>query len=83
MAKKNSMQIAYLKEIAKLKKTINQNVPEIYACFIKVMYEKGMSFEEIEDIVIGTQTSWNENVDRMDTMIDWCLEVTGIDVKGL
>lgn len=75
--------MAMYKQMAKLEKTIKNNVAEVYACFIKVLYEEGNDLETIEALVLKTQDAWVENVDRMDTMIEWCEEVTGIDVKAI
>lgn len=83
MAKKTSMEMAYLKEIAKFKKLVKSNVTEIYACLIKVMYEKGISVDDIIEIVNASQQAWIENVDRYDTMIKWCEEVTGIELESI
>lgn len=84
----NQTQIAYYKEIAKLdkqikelKECINRNVAEIYACFTLVLYKDGWDADEIEEIFTRTLEVWNENVGRMDTIIDWCENETGISIR--
>lgn len=81
MAKNNQL-IELAKTKARLEKEIKLVVPEIYACFCKVLYDRGFDPEEIEEIFEKTQKVWNESIDRMDNMIDWCLETTGIELRG-
>ena len=77
--KKNQWLIEQYKEIerqkAELKKATSNNVPEIYACFAKVLIEEmGNSVEEVTSLFARTQEVWNEIVehDEVKNMIDWC-----------
>ena len=80
--KKNSYLIEQAKQLAKLEKHIKTVIPEIYACFAKVLYDRGMSADDIEALFAETQTVWNENVDRMDSMIEWVADTTGIELRS-
>lgn len=76
------MNKALINEYKRLQKTINQVVPEIYACFAKVLYDEGWSTEQIEVLFGQTQELWNENVNNMDDMITHVYKTTGIDVRA-
>lgn len=79
----NKAVIEYMKAKAKLEKETKMLVPEIYACFCKVLFEDcHLDAESIEKIFWKTQQLWTENIDRMDDMIAWCEESTGINLKG-
>lgn len=80
--RKNSYVIEQAKQLEKLKKHITNVIPEIYACFAKVLYRRGCTPDEIEDIFMETQQVWNENVDRMDSMIEWVADTTGIELRS-
>lgn len=79
---KNNQVIELAKAKARLEKEIKLVVPEVYACFCKALYDRGWNPEDIEDLFCDTQRLWNENLDMMDNMIDWCLETTGIECRG-
>lgn len=73
--------IAQAKALAKLKQLTNNNVPQIYACFCKVLTEKhGYTPEQIAELFRETQDCWNEITERdeIKDMIAWCEQTTGI-----
>lgn len=81
--------IEQAKEIEKLKKRLkeaaNQNVPELYACFGKVLFDEyKWSPDEIEALFIKTSNLWNDLVqnDNVSGMIDWCEQTTGITLRS-
>lgn len=78
----DKIKIEQLKQIERLKKEIKKVVPEVYACFAKVLYEKGWEADQIEDLFMLTQKAWNESYDHMEGMLEWVSETTGIDVRG-
>lgn len=76
-------QIELMRRLKKLEELTKRNVPEIYACFAKVLYEEyNMDGDQIEELFNRTQEVWNENAERMDTMVQWCEETTGICLRG-
>lgn len=75
--------IEQMKQLAKLKNETKKIVPEVYACFCKVLYDSGWTPDDIETLFIATQTLWQDNLDSMDNMIDWCANTTGIEVRTL
>lgn len=69
------------KERKALKEATMSLVPQIYACFAKVLYEDYKHTPAyIEKMFRRTQEVWDELVetDEMDNMIDWCEQSTGI-----
>lgn len=78
----NKTNILVARELARIQKKIKQLIPEIYSCFCFVLYNRGWTAEQIEDLFAETQETWNANADRMDTMIEWCEKETGILVAG-
>lgn len=88
MAKKNQWLIEQYKQVErqkrKLKEATKQNVPEIYACFCKVLYEDYHHTPEyIQKLFARTQEVWNELVenDSVERMVEWCEKTTGIDLR--
>lgn len=82
--KKNQILIEQYKQLQRLKNATRNNIPELYACFAKVLIEDcGMSVEEVEEIFTLTQETWRDLVDndKMDNMVQWCEETTGISLR--
>lgn len=75
-------QVEQFKELQKLKRRINQVIPEVYACFAKALYDNGMDADDIEALFMQTQELWQENAESMDDMIQWVSDTTGIEVRG-
>ena len=72
---------AYEEEKARLRWECNNLVPEIYACFCKVLIEDyGKSDDEVNTLFIRTQEVWNElvNKEEISDMISWCEKTTGM-----
>lgn len=80
--KKNSYLIEQAKAIEKLRKLTQRNVPEIYACFAKVLIDNGNSVDDVCELFKQTQTLWNELVEHeeIDGMVAWCEQTTGISL---
>lgn len=83
MAKKTQGQMAVIRQMAALQKKLKTDVPEIYACMIKVLYDNGWGVPDIEDFVKQSQALWVDNTQMMTEMIDWVEETTGICVRSL
>lgn len=84
---KNNYFIQQAKEIERIKKelkeAINTNTAHIYACFCKVLYDSyGWDDEQIAELFGLTDKLWDENLDRMDSMIEWCEKTTGIEIRS-
>lgn len=78
---KNSKDIALYREMARLRKKCNELVPEVYACFAKVLVEEyKWDADQVGELFSQTQRTWNEIVkkDEVSGMIAWCEETTGI-----
>lgn len=77
---KSKLETMQMQEIARLRKKCNELVPELYACFCKVLYDNGMDAETIEILFNETTNLWNELVEHNEVknMIDWCEQTTGI-----
>lgn len=82
MAKKNKPMIAIYKTYETLRHYCRELIPNLYAAFCLVLYERGMDADTIEEIVLATQTKWQENVGQEGDMIRRCEELTGIEVRG-
>lgn len=84
--KQNKWLIQQAKEIAILKKQLKEEtVPELYACFCKVLIEDyGKTGDEVEELFKKTEDVWNELVenDEIKHMVDWCEATTGISLRG-
>jgi len=81
MAKKSkSYLIEQHKALAKLRKLTNDIVPQIYACFCKVLIENGNTPEDVAELFNRTQIVWNEITEsnEIEDMIKWCEATTGI-----
>lgn len=78
MAKNNSL-IAQYKYLYRKASDIT---PSVYASIAIPLVEKyGWSGDEVEDLFQMSQDIWQENAtDRM-TMLEKCLELTGIDLR--
>lgn len=79
--------IEQMKQLAKMQKDIKRQVsntlPAMYACIAKVLFEKyKMDGDTIADVFYETEKAWQEATGREDTMIEWCEEVTGIEIRG-
>lgn len=64
-----------------LKRVTNENVPEIYACFAKILIdEMGNTAEEVQHLFTRTQELWTELVEHNEvgSMIEWCEKTTGV-----
>ena len=67
------------------KQPTNQNVPELYACFGKVLFDEyKWSPDEIEALFVKTSNLWNDLVqnDNVSGMIDWCEQTTSITLRS-
>lgn len=83
---KNQANILLAKQLEQLRKRTSELIPEIYSAFCKVLYEKyGWTADQIADLFADTQEAWQEIVDKNDvnTMIEWCEQLTGIELKGM
>lgn len=75
--------IEQAKQIALLKKRLEETTQEVYACFCKVLYEKyGWNFEQITALFARTEEAWNECIENntVQNMVAWCEEVTNFSV---
>ncbi len=87
---KNKWDLLMAQELAKQQKATKhleqftkKVVPEIYACFCKILYEDyGWEFETIKELFSRTENAWNENADRIDDMITEVEELTGIKLMS-
>lgn len=87
--KKNQWLIEQAKTIEKqkrdLKNATKNNVPEIYACFAKVLIDEYKNTpEEVVTLFARTQEVWTELVqnDSVHTMVEWCEKVTGVKLAN-
>lgn len=84
---KNNYFINQVKEIERLKMQLKEGITthtaHIYACFCKVLFDSyGWDAEQIAELFSLTDRLWDENLERMDSMIDWCEETTGIEIRS-
>lgn len=84
---KNNYLINQMKEIerikAELQEAINTDTAHIYACFCLALYEHyNWGPDEIEELFCLTNQLWDENLERMDSMIEWCEQTTGIEIRS-
>ena len=78
MAKNNSL-IAQYKYLYRKASDIT---PSVYASIAIPLVEKyGWSGEEVEDLFQLSQDIWQQNVTSRQTMLETCLELTGIDMR--
>ena len=85
----NKYFIEQAKEVERLKKRLKEattnNVPELYACFGKVLFDDyKWSADEIESLFNKTSNLWNDLVlnDTIKNMVDWCEQTTGIELRS-
>lgn len=61
---------------------VKKNVEEIYSGMCVVLHNRGMSDEDIAEVVYEVQKLWNEIADAPGVnMCDLCEELTGIDIR--
>lgn len=70
-----------------VKDRINKFLPYVYSSVAVALYRvlEGTEEEKIRDIITlieESQSVWNESVNEGKDMAEWCMELTGIDVKG-
>lgn len=76
------MNKAFIEQMKAQRALVKKNIEEIYSAMCVVLHYKGMSDDEIADIVMDVQHTW-EKVVLIDgaNMCDICKELTGIDIR--
>lgn len=82
MAKDTKM-IAYMRELARLKKQIERDAEEFYSCLVLVMASDKYhwSIDQVEDLLCDVSMVWNESVQHDYNVVDWCKNETGLDIR--
>ena len=78
---KNPAQVHMYKELAKLRKRIDRDATEFYASMCVVLHRKGLSDEEIEDIVVSVGSLWSDVYENDLDIVKMCLDEAGIDIR--
>lgn len=73
---------AFIEQMKRLQRNINNITPEIYAGIALALHRKhGWGYKRINDLFCESQEIWNECVASSKNMMQMCLEETGIDVE--
>lgn len=81
MKKADNITINAFKTIEKLKKRIERDASEIYSALAIVLFARGWTQDEIEDILVEIGTVWTETFESEINVCDRCQELTGIDIR--
>lgn len=76
------MNKAFIEQMKAQRALVKKNIEEIYSAMCVVLHNKGMSDDDIADIVMDVQHTW-EKVAQTEgaNMCDICKELTGIDIR--
>ncbi|MBO5921924.1 MAG: hypothetical protein J6Q48_06005 [Bacteroidaceae bacterium] len=71
-----------------IKSRIVNVLPYIYAAIAIALWRKLDANDEdkidmIEELIAESQTVWNESADSPESILEWCKELTGIDLRGI
>lgn len=68
----------------KHKEYLRRDIIEIYSAMAVVLFDNGNSVDEIAELIGQIQQEWTKNVERgAQTMREYCMELTGIDLEDM
>lgn len=76
------MNKAFIEQMKAQRALVKKNIEEIYSAMCVVLHNRGMSDDEIADIVMEVQHTWEEVANTEGAnMAQICAELTGIDIR--
>lgn len=74
---------AYIEQMKRLHKTVNNVTPEVYAGIALALHRKcGWGYKRINELFVLSQDIWTDAVNTNKNMRELCYEETGIDVEA-
>lgn len=72
----------FIEQMKAQRALVKKNIEEIYSAMCVVLHKKGTSDDEIADIVMEVQHTWEEVANTEGAnMADICARLTGIDIR--
>lgn len=78
---KNPNKINMFKEMAKMRKRIEQDATEFYASTVLALSRRGMSMEEVQNVIVDIGVLWFDAHENDINLAELCLDETGIDIR--